>query len=78
MDGLSIENPSDGRYYFFDVIAGAGGSNPSIWIDAHANGSLAFADGVLLRDTSGRYAPHGFANPLNHKTYVNYGAAGGW
>jgi hypothetical protein len=79
MDGLSVENPADGRYYFADVIAGAGGSNPSIIY------SPPFHDGALLRDGSGRYAPWGFANPFGVpgsypplRTHVNYGPAGGW
>jgi hypothetical protein len=76
MDGLSIENPSDGRYYFADVIAGAGGPNPSIYLPG-----LPFYDGALLRDSSGRYAPWGFANPFGSpvlRTTANYGPAGGW
>ena len=74
MDGISVENPADGRYYFADVIGGAGGSNPMIQYDPP------FHDGALLRDPSGRYAPHGFVNPMafNLKTFVNYGPAGGW
>jgi hypothetical protein len=76
MDGLSVENPADGRYYFADVIAGAGGPNPSIIY------SPPFHEGALLRDSSGRYAPHGFANPMSGhpalRTFVNYGPAGGW
>jgi hypothetical protein len=79
MDGLSVENPSDGRYYFADVIAGAGGPNPTLWYE-HP-----FHDGALLRNDSGNYAPWGFANPFGVpgsyaplRTYVNYGPAGGW
>ena len=74
MDGLSVENPADGRYYFADVIFGAGGPNPGITYVPP------FHDGALLRDPSGRYASHGFVNPLafNLKTFVNYGPAGGW
>ena len=72
MDGLSIENPSNGRYYFIDAVSGAGGPNPQIFI------AINFSDSLLLRNDSGQYAPWGFANPFNHKTYVNYGAAGGW
>jgi hypothetical protein len=30
MDGVSVLRDTDGRYYFEDVIAGAGGPNPSI------------------------------------------------
>lgn len=72
MDGLSVENPADGRYYFADVIFGAGGPNPGITY------TPPFHDGALLRDGSGRYAPQGFANTMNLKTHFNYGPAGGW
>jgi len=79
MDGLSVENPADNRYYFADVISGAGGPNPTIWYE-HP-----FHDGALLRDSSGQYAPWGFANPFGVpgsypplRTSVNYGPAGGW
>lgn len=79
MDGLSVENPSDGRYYFADVISGAGGCCPSIHY------APPFHDGALLRDSSGRYAPWGFANPFGvagsyapMRTAVNYGPPGGW
>ena len=72
MDGLSVENPADNRYYFADVIFGAGGCCPGVTY------TPPFHDGALLRDGSGRYAPHGFANPMNLKTHVNYGPAGGW
>jgi hypothetical protein len=72
MDGLSVENPADGRYYFADIIFGAGGPNPQVTY------SPPFYDAALLRNDSGRYAPEGFANPLTLKTYINYGPAGGW
>jgi hypothetical protein len=74
MDGLSVENPADGRYYFADVIFGAGGSNPGIQYDPP------FHDGALLRDPSGNYAPRGFVNPFqfNLRTFRNYGPDGGW
>jgi hypothetical protein len=72
MDGLSVENPADGQYYFADVISGAGGCCPSITY------TPPFHSGALLRDGSGRYAPHGFANTMGLKTFVNYGPAGGW
>jgi len=72
MDGLSVENPADGRYYFADVIFGAGGPNPGI------SYAPPFHSGALLRDVSGNYAPHGFANPMTLRTHVNYGPAGGW
>jgi hypothetical protein len=38
MDGLSIENPADGRYYFRDYIVGAGGPHARISYDAHPFG----------------------------------------
>jgi hypothetical protein len=79
MDGLSVENPADGRYYFADVISGAGGCCPSIHYGHPFHG------GALLRDPSGQYAPWGFANPFGVagrypplRTAANYGAAGGW
>ena len=72
MDGLSVENPADGRYYFADVIFGAGGCCPGITY------TPPFHSGALLRDGSGNYAPHGFANPMTLRTHVNYGPAGGW
>jgi hypothetical protein len=79
MDGLSFENPADGRYYFADVISGAGGPNPVL------SYTPPFNSGRVLRDSSGQYAPWGFANPFGvagrHaplKTAVNYGPAGGW
>jgi hypothetical protein len=80
MDGLSVENPSDGRYYFADVIGGAGGCCPELQYIPP------FHRGALLEDTSGRYAPHGFVNPFGEPgrylplrtSFRGYGAAGGW
>ena len=78
MDGLSVENPANGRFYFADIISGAGGSNPILYYDGHP-----FHDGALLRDRSGRYAPWGAANPFGVpgsygpiRTAVNYGRRG--
>jgi hypothetical protein len=80
MDGLSVQNPANDRFYFADVIFGAGGPNPSIGYEAHP-----FHDGALLRDGTGQYAPWGFANPFGVpgsygplRTAFNYGPAGGW
>ena len=80
MDGLSVQNQNDGRWYFADVISGAGGSNPILYYDNHP-----FHRGALLEDPSGRYAPHGAANPFGVpgsygpiRTARNYGPAGGW
>jgi hypothetical protein len=73
MDGLSVENPADQRYYFADAICGAGGPSPSVCY------STPFQDSQLLREyAGGPYAPHGFANPMTLRTHFNYGAAGGW
>jgi hypothetical protein len=69
MDGLSVQNPSDGRYYFEDIIVGAGGGNPSIKY-RHP-----FSDAQLLRDAAGQYAPHGYADPRGLNTHFNYDAA---
>jgi hypothetical protein len=69
MDGLSVLNPADGRYYFEDIIVGAGGGNPRIKY-RHP-----FSDAQLLRDASGAYAPHGYADPRKLTTHVNYDAA---
>jgi hypothetical protein len=68
MDGLSVQGP-DGRYYFEDIIVGAGGSNPSIKY-RHP-----FSDAQLLRDASGAYAPHGYADPRKLTTHFQYDAA---
>jgi hypothetical protein len=51
MDGITVL-ASDGRYYFADVIGGAGGNNPTI--------GFRFDPANLLRDRAGNYAPHGF------------------
>lgn len=73
MDGLSVENPADGRYYFADVICGAGGPSPYICY------ASPFDSSKLLREYSGGpYAPQGFANPMTLRTSFNYGSAGGW
>lgn len=73
MDGLTVESPSNGRYYFDDVISGAGGSNPSISYQHPYH-----SEANLLRDAQGNYAPQGFANPMELKTHFDYGIAGGW
>jgi hypothetical protein len=70
MDGLSVMSPADGKYYFEDVIVGAGGPSPSIKY-RHP-----FNDGALLRDAGGNYAPHGYADPREWKTSHNYEAPG--
>ncbi len=55
MDGLSVENPSDGRYYFEDIIGGAGGATPQLKY-RHP-----FNDAALLRARpGGPYTPEGF------------------
>ncbi len=51
-DGISVEF-TDGRYYFQDVIGGAGGPNPTLHYSAPGLDAL-------LRDSSGNYAPQGF------------------
>jgi hypothetical protein len=66
MDGLSVLNPADGRYYFEDIIVGAGGGNPSIKY-RHP-----FSDAQLLRDAAGHYAPHGYADPRGLNTHFSY------
>jgi hypothetical protein len=74
MDGITVEKP-DGRFYFADMIMGAGGSNPRI----------AYSELGLLFNAHGQYAPWGFANPFGVpgsypalRTHINYGPAGGW
>jgi hypothetical protein len=69
MDGLSVLNPADGRYYFKDIVVGAGGPNPRIEY-RHP-----FTDDRLLRDASGAYAPHGYADPRKLTTHFQYDAA---
>jgi hypothetical protein len=66
MDGLSVLNPADGRYYFEDIIVGAGASN------ARVKYSHPFSDAQLLRDASGQYAPHGYADPRGLTTHFEY------
>jgi hypothetical protein len=66
MDGLSVLNPADGRYYFEDIIVGAGASN------ARVKYSHPFSDTQLLRDASGQYAPHGYADPRGLNTHFEY------
>jgi hypothetical protein len=70
MDGVSVLRDTDGRYYFEDVIAGAGGPNPSIKY-RHP-----FNDGAMLRDAAGNYAPHGYADPREWKTAHDYESPG--
>jgi hypothetical protein len=65
MDGLSVMGP-DGRYYFADIIVGAGGPN------ARPNYRTPFNDASLLRDRAGQYAPHGFADPSKLNTHFQY------
>ncbi len=83
-DGISVENPADGRYYYADVISCSG------WVAGAPCSPLItytppFHSGALLRNESGNYAPWGFANPFGvpgsygpFRTYLNYGPAGGW
>jgi hypothetical protein len=67
MDGLSVKNPADGRYYFEDVIASAG--SPSASIKYHHP----FREEALLREVAGGpYAPHGYADPRGLKTHFQY------
>jgi hypothetical protein len=54
MDGITVL-ATDNRYYFADIISGAGGSNPTL--------VFRFDTSNLLRDRSGNYAPHGFVRP---------------
>ena len=69
MDGLSVKNPADGRYYFEDVIASAGTADASIKY-RHP-----FYDEALLREVAGGpYAPQGFADPRELKTHFRYDA----
>ena len=57
MDGITVLRPDDNRYYFRDVIVGAGGSNPSLEY------THPFTDAALLKDAAGNYAPQGYADP---------------
>ena len=67
MDGLSVKNPADGRYYFEDVIASAGAPHASIKY-RHP-----FDEGALLREVAGGpYAPHGYADPRGLTTHFHY------
>jgi hypothetical protein len=67
MDGLSVKNPADGRYYFEDVIASAGTPAASIKY-RHP-----FRDEALLRAVAGGpYAPHGYADPRELRTHFPY------
>jgi hypothetical protein len=67
MDGLSVKNPADGRYYFEDVIASAGSASASIKY-RHP-----FYDEALLREVAGGpYAPQGYADPRELKTHFQY------
>lgn len=69
MDGLSVKNPADGRYYFEDVIASAGSA------DATIKYRHPFNDGALLRAVEGGpYAPEGYADPREQKTHFTYDA----
>ena len=64
MDGISVVG-ADGRYYFADVITGAGGSNPQLTYRTPG-------PEALLRDSAGNYAPHGFADPRPLRTHFPY------
>jgi hypothetical protein len=67
MDGLSVKNPADGRYYFEDVIASAGTPAASIKY-RHP-----FRDEALLRAVAGGpYAPQGYADPRELRTHFQF------
>jgi hypothetical protein len=61
MDGITVMGP-DGRYYFRDVIVGAGGPHPSLEY------THPFHAGALLTDAAGNYAPQGYADPRTLRT----------
>lgn len=65
MDGITVQL-ADGKYYFADVISGAGGPNPQLVYQTPG-------PEALLRDAAGVYAPHGFADPRPMKTAHDYG-----